>query len=118
MTESIAEEAAETIPEEAAETIAEKAAETIAEEVAEKATETEEAVAEVTAETVAEEMAEYVTDEMAEIEIITVKMAETEEVVKSVEIFWDFSGGYPPTKINGLKWTLFFSCIEPFSLLL
>ena len=44
--------------------------------------ETEEAVAEVTAETVPEEMAENVTKETAETEIITVKMAETKEVVK------------------------------------
>ena len=35
--------------------------------------------------------------------IITVKIAETEEVVKSVDNFWDFSWGYPPKKINGLK---------------
>ena len=49
-----------------------------------------------TAETVAEEMAENVTDEVAETEIITVKMAETEEVVKSVGNFRDFFGGYPP----------------------
>ena len=45
-----------------------------------------------TAETVAEEMAENDTDEVAETEIITVKAAETEEVVKSVKNFWDFSG--------------------------
>ena len=97
--------------EEAAETIAEKAAETIAEEVAKKAAETEEAVAEVLAETVPEEMAENVSDEVAETEIITVKMAETKEVVKSVENFRDFVGGYPlPTQkiknmvLNGLKW--------------
>ena len=51
-------------------------------------------------------MAKNVTDEVAETEIITVKMAETEEVVKSVENFWDFSGGYPPQKKlkHGLKW--------------
>ena len=67
--------------------------------MAEKAAETEEAVAEVTAETFAEEMAENVTDEVAETEIITVKMAETEEVVKSFENFRDFSGGYPPKKL-------------------
>ena len=66
----------------AAETIAEKVAKTIAEEVAEKAAETMEAVAEVTAETVAEEMAENVTKEEAETEIVSVKAAETEEVVK------------------------------------
>ena len=36
------------------------------------------------AETVPEEMAENVSDEVAETEIITVKMVETEEVVKSV----------------------------------
>ena len=68
--------------------------------MAEKAAETKEAVAEVTAETVAEEKAENVTDdtdEVAETEIVTVKMAETEQVVKSVEIFWDFSGGRVPT---------------------
>ena len=40
-----------------------------------------------TAETVPEEMAENVSDEEAETEIITIKMAETEEVVKSVENF-------------------------------
>ena len=34
------------------------------------------------AETVAEEMAENVTEEVAETEIVTVKMAETKEVVK------------------------------------
>ena len=50
--------------------------------MAEKAAETEEAVAKVTAETVAEEMAENVTWEVAETEIVTVKVAETEEVVK------------------------------------
>ena len=66
--------------------------------MAEKAAETKEAVAEVTAETVAKEMAENFTDEMAETEIVTVKMAETKEVVKSVENFRDFSGGYPPKK--------------------
>ena len=66
----------------AAETIAEKVAKTIAEEVAEKAAETMEAVAEVTAETVAEEMAENVTKEEAETEIVSVKAAETKEVVK------------------------------------
>ena len=43
------------------------------------------------AETVPEEMAENVSDEVAETEIITVKMAETEEVVKSVDNFRDFS---------------------------
>ena len=41
-----------------------------------------EAVAKVTAETVAEEMAENVTEEEAETEIVSVKAAETEEVVK------------------------------------
>ena len=58
-----------------------------------------------TAETVAEEMAENVTDEVAENEIITVKMAETEEVVKSVENFRDFSGGTHPKSYlkHGLK---------------
>ena len=50
--------------------------------MAKKAAETKEAVAEVTAETVAEEMAENITEEVAEIEIITMKAAETEEVVK------------------------------------
>ena len=50
--------------------------------VAEKAAETEEAVAKVKAETVAEEMAENVTKEVAETKIVTVKTAETEEVVK------------------------------------
>ena len=58
--------------------------------MAEKAAETEEAVAEVTAETVAEEMAENITNEVAETEIFTVKMAETEEVVKSVDNFRNF----------------------------
>ena len=58
----------------------------------------EEAVAEVTAETLAEEMAENVTDVVAGTEIITMKMAETEEVVKSVEILGDFSGGTNPEK--------------------
>ena len=48
-----------------------------------------------TAETVAEEMAENVIVEVAETEIITVKMAETEEVVKSVENFRDLSGNPP-----------------------
>ena len=67
--------------------------------MAEKAAETKEAVAEVTAETVAEEMAKNVTDEEAETEIISVKMAETKEVVKSVENFWDFWGGTHPKKI-------------------
>ena len=42
----------------------------------------EEAVTEVSAETVAKEMAENVTEEEAETEIINVKAAETEEVVK------------------------------------
>ena len=51
---------------------------------------TEEAVAEVTAETVPEEMAENSPEEVAETEIITVKVAETEEVDKSVDIFRDF----------------------------
>ena len=50
--------------------------------MAEKAAETEEAVAEVMAETVPEEMAENVTKEGAETEIVTVEVAETEEVVK------------------------------------
>ena len=50
--------------------------------MAEKAAETVEAVAEVTAETVAEEMAENVTEEEAETEIVSVKAAETDEVVK------------------------------------
>ena len=50
--------------------------------MAEKAAETEEAVAEVTDETVAEEMAENVTEEEADTEIVSVKTAETEEVVK------------------------------------
>ena len=64
-----------------------------------------------TAETVAKEMAENVTENVAETEIITVKMAETEKVVKSVENFRDFSGGYPPKKLknmaqNGFKCTL------------
>ena len=59
-------------------------------------------------------MAKNVTDEVAETEIITVKMAETEEVVKSVENFRDFSGGTHPNfktmhglnlrLLNGLKW--------------
>ena len=37
-------------------------------------------------------MAKNVTDEVAETEIITMKMAETEEVVKSVENFRDVMG--------------------------
>ena len=45
-------------------------------------------------------MAENVTDEVAETEIITVKMAETEEVVKSVGNFWDFRGVPTPKKIK------------------
>ena len=40
-----------------------------------------------------------ITNELAETEIITVKMAETEEGVKSFENFRDFSGGYPPKKL-------------------
>ena len=74
--------------------------------MAEEAAETKEAVAKVTAETVPAEMAENVTDEVAETEIITMKMAETEEVVKSVENFRDFLGGTHPKKnmfLNGLK---------------
>ena len=55
--------------------------------MAEKAAETKEAVAELTAETVPEEMAENATKEVAETVIVTVKLAETEEAVKSVEIF-------------------------------
>ena len=43
---------------------------------------TEEAVTEVTAETVPEEMAENVSEQEAETEIVSVKAAETEEVVK------------------------------------
>ena len=70
--------------------------------MADKAAETKEAVPEVRAETVAEEMAENVSDEVAETEIITVKMAETEEVVKSVKIFWDFLGGTLPKKIKNM----------------
>ena len=35
-------------------------------------------------------------NEVAETEIIIVKMAETLEVVKSVENFWNFSGGTHP----------------------
>ena len=50
--------------------------------MAEKGAETKEAVAEVTAETVAKEMAENVSEEEAETEIVSVKAAETEEVVK------------------------------------
>ena len=54
------------------------------------------------AETVPEEMAQSVSDEVAETEIITMKMAETEEVVKSVENFLDFlgAGGYPLKKLK------------------
>ena len=76
---------------------------------------TEEAVPEVMAETVAEETAENVTKEEAETAIVTVKVAETEEVVKrkgspllntpsilllslSVEDF--FLRGYQPKKIE------------------
>ena len=40
--------------------------------------------------------------EVAETEIITVKMAETEEVVKSVENFRDFLGNTHPKKINNI----------------
>ena len=50
--------------------------------MAEKAAETKNVVTEVTAETVAKEMAENVTEEVAETEIVPVKVAETEEVVK------------------------------------
>ena len=50
--------------------------------MAEKAAETKEAVAEVRAETVNKEMAENFTNEVAETEIVTVKAAETKEVVK------------------------------------
>ena len=69
--------------------------------------ETKEAVAEVTAETIAKEMAENVTEEVAETEIVTVKMAETEEVVKSVQNFQNFIPRGVPTqnvKKHGLKW--------------
>ena len=52
-----------------------------------------------TPETVPEEMAENVTDEVAVTEIITVKMAETEEVVKSVDNFRKFLGGTHPKKV-------------------
>ena len=57
------------------------------------------------AETVPEEMAENVSDEVAETEIITVKMAETEKVIKSVDNFRDFLGGTHPKKSHkhGLK---------------
>ena len=54
----------------------------MAEEMAEKAAETEEAVTKVAAETVAEEMSENFSEEEAETEKITVKLAETEELVK------------------------------------
>ena len=70
--------------------------------MAEKAVETKEAVAKVTAETVAEEMAKNVTEEVAETEIITMKMAETEEVVKSVDNFRDFLGGTHPKNIKNM----------------
>ena len=50
--------------------------------MAEKAVETKEDVAKVGAETVAEEMSENVSKEEAETEKITVKLAETEELVK------------------------------------
>ena len=50
--------------------------------MAEKAAETEEAVAEVMAETVAKEMAKNVSEEVDETEIVTVKVAETEKMVK------------------------------------
>ena len=66
------------------------------------------------AETVPEEMAENVTKEGAETEIVTVKMAETKEVVKSVESFQFLSffsrekgGGNKPKKKKkkiGLEW--------------
>ena len=39
------------------------------------------------------EMAENVIEEVAETEIVTMRMAETEEVVKSVENFREFLGG-------------------------
>ena len=58
-----------------------------------------------TAETVAEEMAENVTDEEDETEIVSVKAAETEEVVKSVENFRDFLGGTQPPKIFLKTWS-------------
>ena len=64
--------------------------------------ETEEANAEVMAETVAEEMAENVTNEVAGTLIITVKMAETEEVVKSVENFRNLLGGTHPKRIKNM----------------
>ena len=64
------------------EILASETTETSAEEVAEKAAETEEAVAKVAAETVAEEMSENFSEEEAETEKITVKLAETEELVK------------------------------------
>ena len=51
-----------------------------------------------TAETIPKEMAKNVTEEVAETEIVTMKMAETEEVVNSEENFWDFLVGYPPEK--------------------
>ena len=62
--------------------------------MAEKAAETEEAVPEVLAETVPEEMAGNVIEEVAETEIVSVKMAETEGVVKSVGNFRDFVLGF------------------------
>ena len=62
--------------------------------MAEKAAETEEAVAEVTAETVVVEMAENVIEKVAETEIVTMKTAETEEVVKSVDNFRDYKKIY------------------------
>ena len=71
--------------------------------MAEKAAETKEAVAEVPAETVPEEMAENVSDEVAETEIITVKMAETQEVVTSVENFRNFLGGTHSKKFKTLS---------------
>mgnify|MGYP003302882979 CR=1 FL=1 len=68
------------------------------------------AVVEVTEETVAEELVENVTEEEAETEIVSVKAAETEEVVKSVENFRDFLGGTHPIKtwlkISGIVWDL------------
>ena len=51
-----------------------------------------------TAETVAEEIAENVTEEVAETEIFTMKMAETKEVVKSVQNFQNFIPRGVPTQ--------------------
>ena len=44
--------------------------------------------------------AENAAEEVAETEIVTMKMAETEEVVKSVENFGHFLGGTHPKNLK------------------